>query len=72
MDIEESLLIAKCKCGNTVEIKKVCYPGGCNDFGSFSVKCDKCGETFEIKVGRDVNASNIISGATLIEVKYDN
>lgn len=70
MDIEEELVICKCECGNEIRINKVWYPAGCNDYGSFVVKCEKCGKVFEIGVGRDVDASDIISGAELIEKKY--
>lgn len=71
MDVENELLIATCpKCGNKIYINKTWYPGGCNDYGMFVLKCDKCGHVFEIDIGRDVDASNVISGATLIEKKY--
>ena len=71
MEIENSLLTAKCPgCGNVISINKRWYPGGCNDYGSFVLKCDKCGQVFEIDIGRDVDASDVESGAKLIEKKY--
>ena len=72
MKIEESLLSTKCpKCGNPIVIRKKWYSGGCNDYGSFVLECDKCGEQFEIRVGRDVDASSVESGAKVIDKKYE-
>lgn len=71
MDIEQALLITKCpKCGNQILINKRWYPGGCNDYGSFVLKCNKCEHVFEIDIGRDVDASDVESGATLLDKKY--
>lgn len=70
METEEALLETRCECGNEIKIHKVWYPGGCNDYGSFVFKCDKCGKVIEIDIGRDVDASSIMSGAKLIEKKY--
>lgn len=68
---EEETLMTKCpKCGSVIVINKVWMPGGCNDYGSFEVECLKCNNRFEIYVGRDVDESNIESGAVLISKKY--
>lgn len=66
-------IIAQCpneKCNNRIIIDKKFYPGGVNDYGSFEVKCNECQEQFIIEVGRDVDASSIESGATLIRKIY--
>ena len=70
MDTEEALLIVKCECGNEIRIHKVWYPGGCNDYGSFELRCNKCGKTFVVDIGRDVDASEVLNGAELVSKKY--
>lgn len=68
--MDEELIIIKCeKCGNIINIKKSWFPGGCNDYGSFVLKCDKCGHIFEHYVGRDIDCSDVISGATIVDRK---
>lgn len=72
-DTDETIMLVKCcKCGNQIEIHRVWYAGGCNDYGSFELKCSKCGETQIVHVGRDIDASSIKRGAVLIKRIYDN
>lgn len=71
MDIEKSSMFIKCpNCGNVIHICKVWFPGGCNAYGSFVLKCNQCGNEFEIDIGRDVDESFVKAGAKLIERKY--
>ena len=71
MEIELSALITKCpKCGNTIIIKQVRYPGGCNDSGVFELECKKCKEHFEVSGIKDVDASSVESGAKLLNKRY--
>lgn len=71
MEKEYSKLPIKCpNCNNSIIISKVWYPGGENDYGSFVLECNKCKTVFEISVGRDVDASSVESGASLVERKY--
>lgn len=71
MDIEKAVNIIKCpNCSNEIIINKVWYPGGCNDYGSFILQCNKCKVVFEHYLGRDIDASAVETGATVIERKY--
>lgn len=71
MEIEKARLITNCpKCGNEILIDKVWYPGGCNDYGSFEVECLECHKVFDIFIGRDIDASSVISGAKELKKKY--
>ncbi len=72
IEIRKTNLYSTCeKCDNVVVIEKKWFTCGVNDYGSFIVECDHCGEVFKIKVGRDVTASLIISGAKLIDIEND-
>lgn len=71
MKIECSLIFTECPmCSNAININKVWYPGGANDYGVFILECTKCKYIFEVNVGRDVDVSSVQSGAKLIERKY--
>ena len=72
MHTEESIIDLVCpNCGNRIIIKQVWYPGGINDYGSFVLECDKCQKTIKFHIGRDVDASSVISGAKLINKTYE-
>ncbi|MDD3099194.1 MAG: hypothetical protein PHW36_02475 [Bacilli bacterium] len=58
------------RCGRTIRIRKVSYPGGTDNSGYFEVECLDCKEVFEIYVGTDVDASEIVSGAKLLKRRY--
>ena len=70
MQTDRATILCNCpKCGNQVVIDQIWYPGGTNDYGSFDLECLKCKHTFNVDVGRDVDASGVRSGARNIKKK---
>ena len=62
---ENATIFSKCHhCQNTIIIANSWTPGGCNDYGGFIDKCVNCSAVLDIHVGRDINMSSIVSGAT--------
>lgn len=55
------------ECGNIIQIEKNWEAGGVNDYGGWVLQCSKCGAMWAYALGRDVNASSIISGAEEID-----
>ena len=71
MVTEESYIVAKCpKCGACVRIKRVWYPNGHNETGSFELECDSCRTHFDTFVGKDIGASFVIAGAKILHRKH--
>lgn len=61
-------LINKCsECNNSIEVKQIWTPGRYNGYGGWIVECDKSSSIFHVRVGRDINDSQIISGAKIID-----
>jgi hypothetical protein len=69
---ESGVIILKCpNCGNKITIINRWWPGGANDYGSFKLKCSKCGHVFTTRIGRDIDISEVSSGAELLETIED-
>ncbi len=58
------------RCKQQIQIAKNWTPGGMNDYGGFVLRCNSCGTISSIHVGRDVNDSEITSGAAILD-RYD-
>jgi hypothetical protein len=56
-------------CNNVITVEQNWIAGGKNDYGGFILKCIACGTIFDMWVGRDVDASRVLGGATLL-AKY--
>jgi hypothetical protein len=57
-------------CDNKIEINQIWTPGGVNDRGGWVVECEKCSKKLHVRIGRDVNDSQMISGGKKID-SYD-
>ena len=68
---ETAIILTSClKCGNEIKIQQVWTPGGMNDYGGWVIECGKCSTKMHIRIGRDVNDSNMISGGKKLD-SYD-
>lgn len=54
-------------CDNVITFRLSWTPGRANAYGSFIVKCGKCGTVFDVDVGRDVFESDIAQGGELLD-----
>lgn len=59
------------KCGSKIEAEQNWTAGGINDYGGWVLKCNSCGALFHIRLGRDINDSRVICGATVIDTYHD-
>lgn len=70
--MECSTVITSCpQCKSKIEINRCWTPGGINDSGGFILKCSSCGYVFDKYIGKDINDSRVVSGATVLDT-YDN
>lgn len=68
---ESATLYCSCpKCGQRVVISQRWTAGGLNDYGGYVLQCDKCGEIFAQHLGRDIQDSEVVSGAKVLDT-YD-
>ncbi len=65
--ILEATLTSNCpRCNHAVAVCVRWVPGGEHKYGGFVVECDECGMNYDLRIGRDVNRSEVVSGAQLL------
>lgn len=58
------------KCSSKIEAEQNWTAGGINDYGGWVLRCNSCGALFHLRLGRDINDSRVIHGATVVDA-YD-
>lgn len=65
--ILDAVLNGKCPaCHHSVVVCVRWVPGGAKGYGGFIVECDDCGTNYDLRIGRDVNRSEVVYGAQLV------
>ncbi len=54
-------------CNGPIRISQNWTAGGINDYGGWVLRCQQCTQLFDYRVGRDIEASFVVSGATVVE-----
>lgn len=61
----------ECKnCRAQIVIQQNWTAGGINDYGGYILQCTACKQVLHFRLGRDVNDSRVVSGATVLAA-YD-
>src|ERR1035437_10011332 len=70
---ESATMLCYCPhCGKKSQISQVRTPGGVDDDGGWVLKCSGCANPFRQHVGRDIQMSRVIWGASVLETYDDN
>ena len=71
LETERSTLSTQCPaCSQPVQIAQQWTAGGIIDYGGYVLKCSRCGHVYHLRLGRDINDSLVVSGASVVEA-YD-
>lgn len=57
-------------CNAPIVIEQNWTAGGINDYGGYVLQCSSCKHTLHFRLGRDINDSRVVSGATVLAT-YD-
>lgn len=70
---ESATMLSYCPhCGNKIQISQVRTHGGVDDDGGWVLKCSGCANPFRQHVGRDIQMSRVIWGASVLATYDDN